>query len=123
MTDSAANQMTPLQKAYSAIQLLKDQLDRSKSQLQEPIAIVGMSCRAPGAKNPEELWQLIRNGKDAITDIPKSRWNAQDYYDPTPGTPGKAYTLRGGFVENVDQFDAEFFTITAREAEGMAFQQ
>jgi len=123
MTDSAPNQMTPLQKAYSAIQLLKDQLDRSKSQLQEPIAIVGMSCRAPGAKNPEELWQLIRNGKDAITDIPKSRWNAQDYYDPTPGTPGKAYTLRGGFVENVDQFDAEFFTITAREAEGMDPQQ
>lgn len=123
MTDSAPNQMTPLQKAYSAIQLLKDQLDRSKSQLQEPIAIIGMSCRAPGAKNPEELWQLIRNGKDAITDIPKSRWNAQDYYDPTPGTPGKAYTLRGGFIENIDQFDAEFFTITAREAEGMDPQQ
>ena len=123
MTDSAQNQPTPLQKAFAAIQLLKEQLDRSKQQLQEPIAIIGMSCRAPGANNPEELWQLIRDGKDAITDIPKSRWDAQQYYDPRPGTPGKSYTLRGGFVENIEGFDADFFTVSAREAEGMDPQQ
>ena len=94
MTDSTQNQLSPLQKAYSAIQLLKEQLEHSRNQLHEPIAIIGMSCRAPGVKNPEELWQLIRNGQDAITDIPLSRWNAQEYYDPKPGTPGKAYTLK-----------------------------
>jgi len=123
MTDSTQNQLSPLQKAYSAIQLLKEQLEQSRNQLHEPIAIIGMSCRAPGVKNPEELWQLIRNGRDAITDIPLSRWNAQEYYDPKPGTPGKAYTLKGGFVENIDQFDAGFFNISAREVEGMDPQQ
>ena len=104
MSDNASTPLSPLQKAFAAIQLLKKELDTANKQLNEPIAIIGMSCRAPGAKNSDELWDLIRAGKDAISDIPSSRWNAQEYYDPRPGTPGKAYTLRGGFIENVDKF-------------------
>lgn len=123
MSDNASTPLSPLQKAFAAIQLLKKELDTANKQLNEPIAIIGMSCRAPGAKNSDELWDLIRAGKDAISDIPSSRWNAQEYYDPRPGTPGKAYTLRGGFIENVDKFDANFFNISAREAEGMDPQQ
>lgn len=119
----ATSTPSPLQKAYSAIQLLRKELESANKLANEPIAIIGMSCRAPGANNPEELWELIRAGKDAISDIPASRWNAQDYYDPRPGTPGKSYTLRGGFIDNVDKFDANFFTISAREAEGMDPQQ
>lgn len=123
MSDSPSAPTSPLQKAYSLIQLLRKELEQTKTLSEEPIAVIGMSCRAPSVKNPEELWQLIRNGRDAITDIPKTRWNAQDYYDPRPGTPGKAYTLRGGFVDNADKFDASFFGISAREAEGMDPQQ
>lgn len=123
MSDSSSTVASPLQKAYSLIQLLRKELEQSKTISAEPIAVVGMACRAPSVKNPEELWQLIRAGRDAITDIPKTRWDAQDYYDPRPGTPGKAYTLRGGFVEHADKFDAGFFGISAREAEGMDPQQ
>jgi len=123
MSDSPVAPASPLQKAYSLIQLLRKELEQAKTLSDEPIAVIGMSCRAPSAKNPEDLWQLIREGRDAITDIPKTRWNAQDYYDPRPGTPGKAYTLRGGFVEHADKFDASFFGISAREAEGMDPQQ
>lgn len=123
MSDLPATPASSLQKAYSLIQLLRKELEQAKTLSEEPIAVIGMSCRAPSVKNPEELWQLIREGRDAITDIPKTRWNAQDYYDPRPGTPGKAYTLRGGFVEHADKFDASFFGISAREAEGMDPQQ
>ena len=123
MSDSPSTVASPLQKAYSLIQLLRKELEQSKTLSAEPIAVVGMACRAPSVTSPEELWQLVRAGRDAITDIPKTRWNAQDYYDPRPGTPGKAYTLRGGFVENADKFDANFFGISAREAEGMDPQQ
>ena len=123
MSDSPSSVASPLQKAYSLIQLLRKELEQTKTLSAEPIAVVGMACRAPSVKNPEELWQLVRAGRDAITDIPKTRWNAQDYYDPRPGTPGKAYTLRGGFVEDADKFDASFFGISAREAEGMDPQQ
>ena len=91
MSDSPSAVASPLQKAYSLIQLLRKELEQTKTLSAEPIAVVGMACRAPSVKNPEELWQLVRAGRDAITDIPKTRWNARDYYDPRPGTPGKAF--------------------------------
>lgn len=115
--------LTPLQKAYAAITQLRQKVDQLERAAHEPIAIVGLSCRAPGANTPEQLWSLIRDGKDAITEIPAERWDAQRYYDPKPGQPGKSYTRRGGFVEGADQFDPAFFNISAREAEGMDPQQ
>lgn len=89
----------------------------------EPIAIIGIGCRFPGAKNPESFWQLLRNGVDAITEVPKQRWDIDALYDSKPATPGKMNTRWGGFLEQVDQFDSSFFGISPREAERMDPQQ
>ncbi|MCB9100063.1 MAG: amino acid adenylation domain-containing protein [Anaerolineales bacterium] len=90
---------------------------------EEPIAIVGMSCRFPGANSLQEFWQLLRDGVDAITEVPAERWDIAAYYDPEPGLPGKMYTRWGGFLTNVDQFDPQFFGISPREAISMDPQQ
>jgi acyl transferase domain-containing protein len=82
----------------------------------EPIAIIGVGCRFPGAKNPEAFWQLLCNGVDAITEVPADRWDIDALYDPNPGSSGKMNTRWGGFLEQVDQFDAQFFGIAPREA-------
>ncbi len=82
----------------------------------EPIAIIGVGCRFPGAKNPEAFWQLLCNGVDAITEVPADRWDVDALYDPNPGSSGKMNTRWGGFLEQVDQFDAQFFGIAPREA-------
>ncbi|MFW5665084.1 MAG: thioester reductase domain-containing protein, partial [Coleofasciculus sp.] len=89
----------------------------------EPIAIIGIGCRLPGAKNPESFWQLLRNGVDAITEVPKDRWDIDAFYDPEPGKPGKMSTRWGGFLDRVDQFDSSFFGISPREVERMDPQQ
>jgi acyl transferase domain-containing protein/acyl carrier protein len=89
----------------------------------EPIAIVGIGCRFPGANNPESFWELLRDGVDAITEVPPDRWDVDEFYDPEPGTPGKMYTRYGGFIDQVDQFDPSFFGISPREAERMDPQQ
>lgn len=89
----------------------------------EPIAIIGIGCRFPGAKNPDAYWKLLRNGVDAITEVPPDRWNIDDFYDPDPSAPGKMNTRYGGFIEDVDQFDPYFFGISPREAMSMDPQQ
>ncbi len=90
----------------------------------ETIAIIGMACRFPnGANNPEAYWSLLRNGIDAISEIPKNRWDKTHYYEPEHENPGKISTNAGGFLDKVDQFDAAFFRISPREAEGMDPQQ
>ncbi len=89
----------------------------------EPIAIIGIGCRFPGAKDPESFWQLLRNGVDAIAEVPKDRWDIDAFYDPEPGKPGKMSTRWGGFLEQVDQFDPSFFGISPREVERMDPQQ
>ena len=85
----------------------------------EPIAIIGMGCRFPGAPNPRALWQLMCNGVDAITEVPADRYDVNTVYDPRPGTPGKVMSRMGGFLDQVDQFDAAFFGLSPREASRM----
>ncbi|KAI1184906.1 hypothetical protein F5B17DRAFT_442267 [Nemania serpens] len=78
-----------------------------------------MACRIPGGiTTPEEYWELLENGGDAITDVPEDRWNADAIYDPNPEASGKSYCRQGGFM-SVDSFDAAFFGISPREVQSL----
>lgn len=91
---------------------------------QEPIAIIGMACRFPGGSTtPEAFWQLLRDGRDGIVEVPSSRWNIDAFYDPDPQAPGKMYTRSAAFLDSIDQFDARFFELSPREAARMDPQQ
>ncbi|MFE6165049.1 type I polyketide synthase, partial [Streptomyces sp. NPDC056486] len=86
-----------------------------------PVAVVGMACRLPGAENPEAYWTLLREGVDAVGEVPADRWNLPGGNEAArPANPG---TRRGGFLPRVDLFDAEFFNISPREAAAMDPQQ
>ncbi|MFE7539304.1 SDR family NAD(P)-dependent oxidoreductase [Streptomyces platensis] len=89
----------------------------------EPIAVVGLACRFPGAPNAEAYWDLLRSGTDAVTEVPPERWDSEALYDPDPSMPGKMSTRRGGFLSGVDTFDPQFFGISPREAAQMDPQQ
>jgi 8-amino-7-oxononanoate synthase len=89
----------------------------------EPIAIIGIGCRFPGAENPQAFWSMIRDGKSGIVEVPKSRWDVDAYYDADQTKSGKANTRWGGFLENIDHFDPQFFGIAPKEAVTMDPQQ
>ncbi len=81
----------------------------------EDIAIVGLSCRFPGARNVDEFWQNLLQGVDSVRDIPNDRWDIERFYS-SDREPGKMYTRRGGFLEDIADFDASFFNISDQEA-------
>ncbi|WP_410088756.1 SDR family NAD(P)-dependent oxidoreductase [Streptomyces sp. t39] len=90
----------------------------------EPLAIVGMGCRFPGGvTSPEELWELVSSGRDAVGGLPTDRGWDQNIYDPDPDQAGKINTRGGAFLERIGEFDAEFFGISPREATAMDPQQ
>lgn len=90
----------------------------------EPIAIVGIGCRFPGGVDtPEAFWNLLKNGKNAITQVPSDRWNIDAYYDSDPTAPGKMYSRFGGFLDSIADFDPQSFGISPREALMMDPQQ
>jgi acyl transferase domain-containing protein/acyl carrier protein len=95
----------------------------SRRPAHEPIAIVGMACRFPGAPNPEAFWRMLCEGVDATGVVPPDRWDADALYDPDPQAPGTINTRRGAFLGRVDGFDPLFFGISPREAVEMDPQQ
>ncbi|HZO24736.1 MAG TPA: polyketide synthase, partial [Chloroflexota bacterium] len=89
----------------------------------EPIAIVGLGCRFPGAPDPASFWRLLREGGEAIREVPPDRWDVDALFDPDPEAPGKMTSRRAGFLDQIDRFDPAFFGISPREARSMDPQQ
>ncbi|MGE3267190.1 MAG: SDR family NAD(P)-dependent oxidoreductase [Chloroflexota bacterium] len=124
-TDRATSgELSPLKRAFLALEEMQARLDAMQRARREPIAIVGLGCRFPGgAHDPEIFWQLLRDGVDAIREVPADRWDIDAYFDPDADAPGKMNTRWGGFLDGVDQFDPQFFGIAPREAASMDPQQ
>ncbi|HEU5380162.1 MAG TPA: type I polyketide synthase [Ktedonobacteraceae bacterium] len=92
--------------------------------VREPLAIIGIGCHFPGgATSPEAFWELICSGVDATREVPADRWDQRKFYDPDVKKSGKMNTFRGGYLERIDQFDAQFFGISPREAMWLDPQQ
>src|SRR5262245_16811800 len=89
------------------------------SSLHEPIAIVGIGCRVPGADSPQAFWDLLRRGADAIGPVPVDRFDVNQYYSSDPGAPGKLATKHGGFISEIGGLDLDFFGISEHEATRM----
>ncbi|MCI0398013.1 MAG: type I polyketide synthase [Chloroflexi bacterium] len=117
------DELTPLQRAVFALREAKARLAAAEQARSESVAIIGMACRFPGgAHDPDSFWHLLRNRGDGICEVPADRWNVEAYYNPDL-EPGTMNTRWGGFLEQIDQFDARFFDISAREASCMDPQQ
>jgi len=97
--------------------------DEGEEEAVEPLAIVGVGCRFPGADDVEAFWDLIVNGREGVGDTPPDRWDVEARHDPNPDAPGKISTRRGGFLHDIDGFDPRFFGISPREAVHMDPQQ
>src|SRR5262247_1555837 len=87
------NALLEIKKMRSAL----EEYERSRTEL---IAVIGLACRFPGGANsPEAFWRLLREGRDAIREVPPDRWEIDAYYDPDPEAPGKTYAREGGFLD------------------------
>jgi myxalamid-type polyketide synthase MxaB len=117
-----------LRQALRAVEQMQQRVEASESSAKrlahQPIAVVGIGCRFPGGANDTaSFWQLLREGREAIREVPQDRWKIDDFYDPDPATPGKMVSRFGGFLDEIDKFDAGYFGIAPREAAMMDPQQ
>ena len=116
--------LSPVKQALVEIRKLRSELEECRRDQREPVSILGVAVRLPGGiTSLERFWQALAEGEDLITTIPSDRWEAHSYWSSDPNQIGKMYDVHGGFIDNVDMFDADFFGIHAREAESMDPQQ
>ena len=107
------------QSALLAIETLRARVRELELAQREDIAIIGMAARFPGAPSVEAFWNVLSQGRDAVSPIPADRWDADAFYDADPEAAGKMTTRRAGFIEDISGFDAPFFGISPREAQFM----
>jgi len=113
-----------LKEALRALEDVQARQQAAEAALREPLAVVGIGCRFPGGSaDPAAYWRLLHDGVDAVTEVPRERWDIEKFYDADPDAPGKTTSRWGGFLEQVDLFDASFFGISPREATSMDPQQ
>ena len=125
MPDTAPqnSELSPIKQALLEIRRLNSRLSEVETRRSEPLAIIGIGLRFPGASSPEEFWQMLVDGVDAIQEVPPERWDLEAFYNPQPQTPGKMYCRWGGWLSDIDKFDPHFFGISPREAASMDPQQ
>ena len=97
--------------------------DRTNSSLTDRVAVVGYAARLPGAQNTAQVWDTLINGRCNVGPIPDSRWSAERFFDPNRDALGKSYARSAGLLENVYDFDADYFGLSPREAQQMDPQQ
>lgn len=124
MVNHVAHPLTPLQKAFLAIERLQAKLEHYQRLQTEPIAVIGMACRFPGkADSVEQYWQMLQDEVDAVGPIPQERWDHSLFFDASGERPGSTYVGEAAFLQQIDGFDAEFFAIPPREANSLDPQQ
>ncbi|NER22529.1 MAG: SDR family NAD(P)-dependent oxidoreductase [Symploca sp. SIO1B1] len=109
--------------SQSELEVTKNDNNRTTSDQNTDIAIIGISCRYPGAKNYQEFWVNLKNGVDSVTEPPPGRWEGQNWYHPDPEHPGTSYCKCAGFIDDIDKFDPSFFQISPGEAQFIEPQQ
>ncbi|WP_449657736.1 type I polyketide synthase [Streptomyces echinatus] len=114
-----------LKRATTELERSRRRVRELEEQGREPIAVIGMGCRYPGGvRTPEDLWRIVDEGVDVVTEFPTDRgWDVEAIYDPEPGAPGKSYVRHGGFLHDAAECDPAFFGISPKDAPGTDPQQ
>jgi|GEM_PF-1005358 len=111
------NSKTNIPRSYHQSRFVRDNSENQQSAAREDIAIIGLAGKYPGAETMEEFWEVLKEGKDCVIEIPEERWSYHKYYDSNKNKKGKTYSKWGGFIDGVDQFDPLFFNISPAEAQ------
>ena len=119
----SASKQELMARSLAEIRRLKAENEALRQGQAEPIAIIGLACRFPGANSAAQFWEMLRDGRSGVTEVPPERWSLDDYYDEDGEVAGKSDSKHGAFLPDVDKFDAAFFGISPKEARSLDPQQ